>query len=220
MVEIDLIQITSTKGIIEGMKTSRQKDHIEDIAKKIFKWGHWSVLEHCSMTVRISEITRACTHQLVRHRIGNSYTQESQRYFDPLEEPKWFVIPPRIEKNPELKKQYIHARKEEAEEYRYYREKGIPKEDARFILPGATTTQLIVSMNAHSLIDFFVQRLCVRSQWEIRELAELMLEEVKKVSPLIFKDLGAYCDFYGYCPENDLSCGRIPTLDELKTNNK
>ena len=155
-----------------------------------------------------------CSHQLVRKRIA-SYSQQSQRYVDA----KNFraVIPETIE-NSQFTEQYSKKLEECSNLYQEMVDSGIPKEDARFILPGATTTQLIVSMNAHSLVDFFVQRLCVKSQWEIRQLAEIMLDEAQKVSPLIFKDLGAYCDFYGYCPENDKSCGRIKTLKEILHN--
>jgi len=176
--KIDLIQVTSTKGIIEGMKTSRRKDHIERIPEKVMKWGHWSVLEHCSMTVKISEISRACTHQLVRHRIGVTFTQESQRYFDPLVNPLWYVIPPRISRKEELKQEYINARKKEAEEYRYYREKGIPKEDARFCLPNACKTTITWTFNMSSLIWFFEKRLKKDAQWEIRELAQKLYDLV------------------------------------------
>lgn len=176
--KIDLIQVTSTKGIIEGMKTSRRKDHIERIPEKVMKWGHWSVLEHCSMTVKISEISRACTHQLVRHRIGVTFTQESQRYFDPLVNPYWYVIPPRISKDEELKQEYINAREKEAEEYRYYREKGIPKEDARFCLPNACKTTITWTFNMSSLIWFFEKRLKKDAQWEIRELAQKLYDLV------------------------------------------
>ncbi len=176
--KIDLIQVTSTKGIIEGMKTSRRKDHIERIPEKVMKWGHWSVLEHCSMTVKISEISRACTHQLVRHRIGVTFTQESQRYFDPLVNPDWYIIPPRISRDNKLKQEYITARNKEAEEYRYYREKGIPKEDARFCLPNACKTTITWTFNMSSLIWFFEKRLKKDAQWEIRELAQKLYDLV------------------------------------------
>ena len=176
--DIDLIQITPTTGIVEGMKTSRRKDYIKDIPEKIFKWGHWSVLEHSSMTVRIREISRVCTHQLVRHRIGVTFTQESQRYFDPLVNPDWFVIPPRIDKNEELKKMYVEARNREAEEYRNYREYGIPKEDARFCLPNACKTTVTWTFNMSSLIWFLEQRLKKDAQWEIRMLAQKLYDLV------------------------------------------
>ncbi|MHA1946306.1 MAG: FAD-dependent thymidylate synthase [Candidatus Hodarchaeales archaeon] len=179
--KLEIIQVTGTEGIVEGMKTSRRKSSIENIPGKIFNWGHWSVLEHSSMTVRISNISRAATHQLVRHRIGNSYTQESQRYFDPLGDPDWFVIPPRIKDNLELKERYIEARRKEAEEYRFYREQGIPKEDARFCLPNACKTVITWTFNMNSLIWFLEQRIKKDAQWEIRLLAQRLLDLIMSI---------------------------------------
>ncbi|MHA1202362.1 MAG: FAD-dependent thymidylate synthase [Candidatus Heimdallarchaeaceae archaeon] len=153
-----------------------------------------------------------CSHQLVRKRIA-SFSQQSQRYVDA--ENFEYVIPEEINKSTYGEK-YKEIVNQTHELYQEMVNDGIPKEDARYILPNATSTQLIVSMNGHSLIDLLVRRICQRSQWEIRELAERMLEEVKKVAPAIFKNLGAFCDFYGYCPENSHSCGRAPTIDELK----
>ena len=180
--KIELIQATDINGIVEGMKTSRNKQHIERIPEKIFNWGHWSVLEHSSMTVKITGISRACSHQLVRHRIGNTFTQESQRYFDPLENPDWFVIPPRIENNKELKVKYIQEREREAAEYRFYKEKGIPKEDARFCLPNACKTTITWTFNMSSLIWFLEMRMKKDAQWEIRLLAEKLYELVMSIS--------------------------------------
>ena len=179
--KVELIQVSGVEGIIEGMKTSRRKSNIERIPQKVFNWGHWSVLEHSIMTVKVSEISRACTHQLVRHRIGNSYTQESQRYFDPVTDPDWFIIPPRIEKNRELLKLYITARKKEAEEYKHYRENGIPKEDARFCLPNACKTVITWSFNLSSIIWFLEMRMSKEAQWEIRLLAEKIYELIMTI---------------------------------------
>ena len=176
--EIKLIQISPVTGIIEGMKTSRRKEHIEKIPEKIFSWGHWSVLEHTSMTVQIHGISRACSNQLVRQRIGVTFTQESQRYFDPLNDPDWFIIPPRIEKNEILKQKYIESRKREADEYRYYRENKIPREDARFCLPNACKTIVTWTFNMSSLIWFLEQRLKKDAQWEIRTLAQKLYDLV------------------------------------------
>ncbi len=170
--DIELIQVTGTEGILEGMKTSRRRNTIDNVSEKVFNWGHWSVLEHSSITVKISNISRACTHQLVRHRVGNSYTQESQRYFDPLTDPDWYVIPPRIKRNKELLEKYRSSREEEANEYRYYRENGIPKEDARFCLPNACKTIVTWTFNMSSLIWFLEMRMAKAAQWEIRILAE------------------------------------------------
>ncbi len=180
--------------------------------RKIIKDGHTSILEHNIFVFYVSGISRVASHQLVRKRIA-SFSQQSQRYVNA--ESFNFVIPDTI-KNTELVDEYKKIMNSNFDFYQRMVDKGIPKEDARFILPNSTTTQLIVSMNAHALIDFFVKRICQRSQWEVRHLAELMLEEAKKVAPVIFKDVGAYCDFFGYCPENHMSCGRNPTIEELK----
>ena len=180
--------------------------------KKIIESGHLSILEHNSFVFYISGISRVTSHQLVRKRIA-SYSQQSQRYVNAVNFS--FVTPPSIKRSPLLEK-YQNLANQCFELYNEMIEAGISKEDARYILPNATTTQLIVSMNAHALIDFFARRCCVRAQWEIRELANRMLEEVKKVAPRLFENAGAFCDFYGYCPEIEKSCGRAPTLKELK----
>ncbi|MFW9855218.1 MAG: FAD-dependent thymidylate synthase [Candidatus Thorarchaeota archaeon] len=176
--QIELIQYTSTKGIEEAMKTSRRRDHIDDIPQKLFSWGHWSVLEHSSMTVKIRGISRACSHQLVRQRIGVTFTQESQRYFDPLNDPDWYIMPPKIAQDPELKQIFTKAREEEAAEYRAYRDKGIDKEDARFCLSNACKTILTWTFNMSSLIWFLEQRLQRGAQWEIRTLAQKLYDLV------------------------------------------
>ena len=180
--------------------------------RKIIKDGHTSILEHNIFVFYVSGISRVASHQLVRKRIA-SFSQQSQRYVNA--ENFKFIVPETIKKT-EFAGEYEKITKSNFDFYQKMVDEGVPKEDARFILPNATSTQLIVSMNAHALIDFFVKRICQRSQWEVRKLAETMLEEVKKVAPTIFKDVGAYCDFFGYCPENHMSCGRNPTIEELK----
>ncbi|MHA1685890.1 MAG: FAD-dependent thymidylate synthase [Candidatus Heimdallarchaeaceae archaeon] len=183
----------------------------ENYLKKIIGSGHLSILEHNAFVFYVSGISRVTSHQLVRKRIA-SYSQQSQRYVNATNFN--FVTPESIvhSKHYDKYKQLVN------EMFQFYNklvEEGIPKEDARYILPNATTTQLIVTMNAHALIDFFASRCCLRAQWEIRELANKMLIEVKKVAPTLFKHAGAFCDFYGYCREIEKSCGKAPTLDEL-----
>ena len=106
---------------------------------------------------------------------------DSIGYFDPLEDPDWFVIPPRIKNNSELTDRYIKARREEAEEYRFYREQGIPKEDARFCLPNACKTVITWTFNMNSLIWFLEQRIKKDAQWEIRLLAQKLLDLVMSI---------------------------------------
>lgn len=184
----------------------------DEYLEAIIKSGHLSIIEHNVFVFYVSGISRVTSHQLVRKRIA-SFSQQSQRYVNA--ENFEYIIPDEINRS-SFGEKYKEIVNQTHELYQEMVSNGIPKEDARYILPNATSTQLIVSMNGHSLIDLLVRRICQRSQWEIQELAERMLEEVKKVAPAIFKNLGAYCDFHGYCPENSHSCGRAPTLDELK----
>ena len=168
-------------GIEAGMKVSRRKEKIDNMAKKIFSWGHWSVLEHSSMTVEISGISRALSHQLVRQRIGVTFTQESQRYFDPLVDEDWYVIPPKITDDIVLKKIFEKFRATDVLEYKGYIENGIPKEDARFCLPNCCKTTIIWTFNLSSLIWFLEQRMPKAAQWEIRDLANLLYQSVMRV---------------------------------------
>ena len=80
-------------------------------------------------------------------------------------------------------------------------------EDARYILPNACETKIMVTMNARSLLNFFNKRSCNRAQWEIRHLSDLMLAEVRKVAPILFLKAGAPCT-YGKCPEGEMTCGQ------------
>jgi thymidylate synthase (FAD) len=148
--------------------------------------GHESLIEHASVTFDISGISRACSHQLVRHRIA-SYSQESQRYVD-MSNPE-FVVPPSVARDPEAQAIWDEFLAEVADTYRRLRELGVRKEDARFILPNATTTRIIVTMNFRSLRHLFTVRCDKAAQWEIRELAFEMLRQVHELAPSVFGDL-------------------------------
>lgn len=166
--------------------------------------GHESVAEHAVFTFQVEGISRACSHQLVRHRLA-SYSQQSQRYVrmayssrDPFE----YVLPDSIGDNPKAMELFARHMRATAEVYgRLVDCYGIPIEDARYILPNACTTNIVVTMNARELRHFFGERLCTRAQWEIREMAERMLDEVKKVAPVLFEDAGPKCLRLGHCPE-------------------
>ncbi len=149
--------------------------------------GHESLIEHASATFEISGISRACSHQLVRHRIA-SYSQESQRYVD-LSNPE-YVIPPSVAADPEAMAIYNEATESLAEAYRRLRERGIFKEDARFLLPNATATRIVVTMNFRSWRHFIKMRALDRAaQWEIREVANRILDILYEQAPSIFEDL-------------------------------
>jgi thymidylate synthase (FAD) len=152
--------------------------------------GHESIIEHASLTFEISGISRACSHQLVRHRIA-SYSQESQRYVN-LSDPE-FVVPPGVARSPEALRIWDDLAGRMKEAYRDLRELGIKKEDARFLLPNATATRIVVTMNCRELRHFFRIRCGRAAQWEIRALAREMLKLAYRVAPVVFQDL--YTEF-------------------------
>jgi thymidylate synthase (FAD) len=174
----------------------------KQIIKRVTGYGHASVIEHASFTFSLEDVSRAMTHQLVRHRIA-SYTQQSQRYvkYDTL---KKYVTPPNIANNAEAKKIFDETLENISEAYQKFLKLGISKEDARYILPNAAKTNIIVTMNARELRHFFNLRCCARSQWEIREVATEMLRQVKKVAPALFENSGPSCVDLGYCPEGKM----------------
>lgn len=180
------------------------------IISKVVGMGHHSVIEHACYTFSVEGVSRALTHQLVRHRIA-SYSQQSQRYV-PMDRAD-YVIPPSIEKDGEIADEFRKLMEEIWKVYRRLAEK-VDVEDARYVLPNACTTNITITMNARELLHFFSLRCCNRAQWEIREVADRMLAEVKRVSPAIFENAGPPC-MRGPCPEGKMSCGK-PRRDELK----
>jgi len=199
-------KLTHTIAKPEELEKSSDKEQ-KAILDHVVNLGHTSVIEHTSFTFAISDVSRSLTHQLVRHRIA-SYAQQSQRYVN-LKEPN-YVTPPKIEKNKEMKKAYDKTMENIWKEYNKLLNLDIPAEDARYVLPNATCTNIIVTMNARSLLNFFELRCCQHAQWEIRKLANNMLQEVKKVAPNIFKQAGPACKSKGICPENKKDCPLYP----------
>ncbi len=182
--------------------------------------GHESVIEHASFTFAIEGISRACSHQLVRHRMA-SYSQQSQRYvnMDGFE----YVTPKSIGDkvmgktldwathepfDVTVRAEYECLMQNISNAYARFIELGVPEEDARYILPNACCTNIVVTMNARELRHFLKLRLCNRAQWEIRELAERMLDCVKQVSEVLFADVGPACEMDGKCPERN-PCGKV-----------
>jgi len=199
----------SPVGAVELMEHF-EDDKAEGFLDMLMKLGHLSPTEHVTFTFAIEGVSRALSHQLVRHRIA-SYSQKSQRYV--TEEQFTFIIPPSIEENPEARTLFVGKMKEIQQAYE---ELGamVPKEDARYVLPNACETKLVATFNCRSLYNFFQHRCCQRAQWEIRELAHKMLSEVKKVAPRLFARAGAKCVTDRICPEGPMSCGLIDKLAE------
>ncbi|MBR6037815.1 MAG: FAD-dependent thymidylate synthase [Candidatus Methanomethylophilaceae archaeon] len=176
----------------------------EKTLSRIVGMGHLSVVEHAVFTFSVEGVSRALTHQLVRHRIA-SFSQQSQRYVS-LKEPT-FVTPPTVKGDSEAERVFSETMDAIWDAYRRLEDMGIPAEDARYLLPNGCTTNITVTMNARELLHLFSLRCCSRAQWEIREMAERMLELCREVSPVIFKDAGPPC-VRGPCPEGKLSCGK------------
>jgi len=157
-----------------------------DLIAKALRDKTFDVIEHAVFMFEIEGISRVCSHQLVRHRIA-SYDQESQRFS--AVEKEDFITPPSIQVNPDALRVYEDFLKASIEAFKKLKELEVPKEDARFILPQSIGTKLVITANARSLMHFFWQRTATQAQWEIRELAELMLKECKTVAPSIFKEI-------------------------------
>lgn len=175
--------------------------------------GHASTMEHVTFTFAIEGISRVLTHQLVRHRIA-SYSQQSQRYVS--EHDFEYILPPSIAENDEAKAKFENLMHTIRQTYDELVAMDVPKEDARYVLANATETKVLATFNARSLLNFFSLRCCNRAQWEIRQMAYLMLAEVKKVAPLLFKNAGATCVRTGRCPEGAMTCGKFKEMLKLR----
>ena len=177
------------------------------LIERVVSSGHYSTIEHIQVTFAISNVSRACTHQLVRHR-HMSFSQKSQRYvkekgqFD-------FIIPPTIERDPELIAKFEGFMAEISKLYCEFTEAGIPAEDARAVLPNAATTSIVASLNLREMIHLANLRLCSRAQYEIRTMIKLMCEALVAEEPWLKNYLVPKCERWGFCDE-DKSCGRMP----------
>ena len=229
---------SSINDLRENLTDEKAASFVEMLAEI----GHESPIEHASFTFGIEGVSRSFLAQITRHRIA-SYSVKSQRY---VSEAKFeYVIPPEIAALEDAKKLYLEAMEDDNRKYnqiadilkqkhikdllaegkdektaaRLAEKKAI--EDARFVLPNACETKMVVTMNARSLMNFFRHRCCNRAQWEIREVADKMLELVSKVAPELFKNAGPSC-ITGPCPEGKMSCGRTKEVrsryEEMKKN--
>jgi len=214
---------------IGSLRDGLTEEKTEKFIDMLVSVGHESVMEHVSFTFGIEGISRACSHQLVRHRIA-SYSQKSQRYVN--ENGFEFITPPEIAAEPKAKAEFDRMIGEISESYskiadilteshkaRFISEgmdeksasskaRKLANEDARFILPNACETKIVVTMNVRSLFNFFRHRCCNRAQWEIRAVANEMLKLCLQTAPHIFKYAGPSCVSSGKCPEGKMSCGK------------
>ncbi len=218
------------EDLFDGLTDEKSKGFVEMLSAM----GHESPIEHASFTFAIEGVSRTLLAQITRHRIA-SYSVQSQRYVR-LDDFK-FVTPPAIEASPEALEIYKGAMKRDAEDYerlttilkegyiKSFAAEGLSEkaaankaekqaiEDARFVLPNACETKMIVTMNARSLLNFFRHRCCNRAQWEIKALADEMLALVVKAAPSLFEAAGPSCASGG-CPEGKMTCGRAAEMRE------
>ena len=211
--------------IMDGLTEEKTASFVEMLAEI----GHESPIEHASFTFGIEGVSRALLAQITRHRMA-SFSVQSQRYVS--ETHFEFVLPPEIESIPEAKAEFLQAMEEDQRHYnrltellkekhkaamlaegkdektadRMAQKKAI--EDARFVLPNACDTKMILTMNARSLRNFFAHRCCNRAQWEIRDVAIQMLNLVREAAPYLFAKSGPSC-VSGNCPEGKMTCGKI-----------
>jgi thymidylate synthase (FAD) len=215
---------------IGSLRDGLTEEKTESFINMLASIGHESPMEHVSFTFGIEGISRACSHQLVRHRIA-SYSQKSQRYVN--EDGFDYIIPPEIAAVDEAKNVFEKQMADLVESYHKIAEiltevhktsfigKGLDEkeaehkakkkayEDARFVLPNACETKIVVTMNVRSLFNFFRHRCCNRAQWEIKAVADEMLKLCREVAPNVFKNAGPSCAVTGKCPEGKMSCGKM-----------
>jgi thymidylate synthase (FAD) len=181
------------------------------LIRKVMASGHHSTLEHCHYVFAVAGISRACSHQLVRHR-HMSFSQKSQRYVTETDQFE-YIIPSSIAQSDFLG-EYETFMGEVHHFYRKMIDAGIKAEDARFVLPNATTTSMILSLNLREFIHLAGLRLCTNSQHEIRNLVRKMVELAVEKDPWLAEYLVVKCDSLGYCNEIK-SCGRHSTRQEV-----
>lgn len=186
------------------IQEKQDRSKVKEFISLLHASGHLSPLEHASFSYAVDGLSRVASHQLVRHRIA-SFSQQSQRYVV-MGNPQC-VLPPSVSKHKEANALYQQQVKSAHEVYEKLVSLGVPKEDARFILPHGWETRLVITMNARELHHFFALRLCRRAQWEIQALAREMLRLVLTVAPELFSAAGPACLSQTGCCEKT-PCGR------------
>ncbi|MBR5284547.1 MAG: FAD-dependent thymidylate synthase [Clostridia bacterium] len=217
-----------TETIMDGLTEEKTADFLQ----MLMDLGHESPVEHATFTFAIEGVSRSLLAQITRHRIA-SFSVQSQRYV--AENQFTYVTPPEIENDPEAKAFFVKTMDEIQQSYNKLSDilyakhlaalggpdvagnktkaRKMANEDARFVLPNACETKIMMTMNVRSLYNFFKLRCCNRAQWEIRELAWQMLMLCKQEAPILFKNAGPAC-LKGPCPEGKMTCGKMAEVRE------
>lgn len=192
------------------LKLVEEKDQ-RVFVERVMSMGHESVLEHVSFTFLVEGVSRVLLAQLTRHRIA-SFSVQSQRYVS-YAEGFGYIVPPAVEAlGQEAVAEYERQMAQMQTWYEGWQKRlgdagEKSNEDARFVLPNACETRVLLTMNARELRHFFALRMCSRAQWEIRQMATAMFEAACRVAPALFADAGPGC-LRGACPEGKKSCGK------------
>ncbi len=207
-----------SKSSIEGLKEKISQKDQSDFIEKLMAMGHESVLEHASFTFGIEGVSRVLLAQLTRHRIA-SFSVQSQRYVS-YENGFGYIIPESICSLGEEAVKQFSEQMETIEGWYTDWQKRLgtgekSNEDARFVLPNACETRIMVTMNVRELRHFFSLRMCNRAQWEIRNMAEEMFRLCFETAPALFKNAGPAC-LRGKCPEGDKSCGKAAEIRQKR----
>jgi thymidylate synthase (FAD) len=201
------------KAVAGEYNVAKQQRLIQGVIES----GHGSTIEHIVFTFGISGVSRTLSHQLVRHRAGVAFDQQSQRYVKFKDAST--MLPSTVEDaDPELRQRYEDQIEGSLELYGDLVEAGIPGEDARFVFPNATRTNLVMTANLRALIHMSGLRLCTMAQWEIRRLFQLIRHEIFQVSPFLGSFLAPKCVPLGYCDEmgnRDEHCPIRPHKDNV-----
>lgn len=204
-------------AFLHAAASSTSEEKKLKLVNRVLKSGHLSIAEHIIFTFGIDGISRACSHQLVRHRLC-TFSQQSQRYvnFDKLDFE--YIMPPAIENtsgtNDDFATQYKALMHKIKNLYDDMVEYGIKPEDARYIFPNAAATNIVVSTNLRNLMHMANLRLCTRAQWEVRQVFYNMTRLVSNSYPWLAEYLQPSCELQGFCTE-DKCCGRKPKLESI-----
>ena len=199
------------KADLDALQQRVESGDQRAFVERVMQRGHLSVTEHANFTFAVEGVSRALLAQLTRHRIA-SFSVQSQRYVS-MADGFDYVIPPAIEAlGEDAKQEFIRQMETMQAWYCDWQEKlggagESANEDARFVLPNAAATRLVMTMNARELMHFFSLRCCNRAQWEIRAVADEMLRLVLPLAPHIFASAGPRC-LVGPCPEGRMCCGK------------
>jgi thymidylate synthase (FAD) len=189
----------------------------QDLVRRVIESGHGSTIEHINFSFAISGVSRTLSHQLVRHRVGIAFDQQSQRYVD-YKAPAYMVPGSVSDAEEPIRDRFVEQLAGSLEVYEEMLEAGIPGEDARFVMPNATRTNLVMTANLRALIHMSGLRLCTMAQWEIRRLFQLIRHEIFTVSPFLGSFLAPKCVPLGYCDEDrnrDEHCPIRPHKDSV-----